>query len=318
MQPTPSQVHVDAVLTNISVAYVQSAEGAISDKVFPVVPVDFQTDKYYKFTKNDWFRDEMQRRAPSSESVGSGFTMSTDSYSCDVWALHKDIDDRVKKNADAVLRLESAANRWLAGRYLIKREKIFAETYFTAGIWGTTVTGGTDFTKWSDQANSDPIEDMRVARRAILVKTGFKPNVLALGYDVWEHLKKHPLILERYKYTSSASITKEMVANIFEVQKIVVAETIYATNAEGATEAYDFIQGQNALLAYVPAAPALEEPAAGYIMTWRGLTGLNNLGMTISNIRMDHLKSDRIEMEAAFDMKMVCSDVGYFFSDAVD
>jgi hypothetical protein len=34
-QPTQSQVHVDAVLTNISVGYMQDAANFIADKVFP-------------------------------------------------------------------------------------------------------------------------------------------------------------------------------------------------------------------------------------------------------------------------------------------
>ena len=55
-QPTQSQVHVDAILTNISVAYLQRAENFIADKVFPVVPVDKQSDKFFTYDKNDWLR----------------------------------------------------------------------------------------------------------------------------------------------------------------------------------------------------------------------------------------------------------------------
>ena len=53
-QPTQNQVHVDAILTNISVAYMQKQENFIANKVFPIVPVDKQSDKYFSYTKNDW------------------------------------------------------------------------------------------------------------------------------------------------------------------------------------------------------------------------------------------------------------------------
>ena len=102
-QPTISDVHIDAILTNISVAYMQRAENMIADKVFPVVPVDKKSNKYFKYDKNDWFRDEAQRRAPGTESAGGGYNLSTDTYSADVWAFHKDVDDQTLANADTPL-----------------------------------------------------------------------------------------------------------------------------------------------------------------------------------------------------------------------
>ena len=38
-QPTSSDVHVDAILTNISVAYIQQQGAFIANRVFPSVPV---------------------------------------------------------------------------------------------------------------------------------------------------------------------------------------------------------------------------------------------------------------------------------------
>jgi hypothetical protein len=44
---TASQVHIDQPLTNLTVAYLQSQDNFIADKVFPNVPVDKKTNKYY-------------------------------------------------------------------------------------------------------------------------------------------------------------------------------------------------------------------------------------------------------------------------------
>ena len=46
-QPTLNDVHVDAILTNISVAYMQDRDNFIADKVFPVIPVDKKSDKFF-------------------------------------------------------------------------------------------------------------------------------------------------------------------------------------------------------------------------------------------------------------------------------
>src|SRR5580693_8982630 len=99
-QPTLSQVHVAAPLTDIAVAYMQDDSAYIADKVFPIVPVQFQSDLYYIWKKDDFFRDEAQQRADGDESAGSGLNLSTASYSAAVWALHKDIGDQMRRNAD--------------------------------------------------------------------------------------------------------------------------------------------------------------------------------------------------------------------------
>ncbi|NBO09074.1 MAG: hypothetical protein EBV30_06965, partial [Actinobacteria bacterium] len=66
-QPTSGDVHVDAILTNISVAYIQEQAAYVASRIFPTVPVEKQSDKYFIYTKGDWFRDEAQLRAPATE-----------------------------------------------------------------------------------------------------------------------------------------------------------------------------------------------------------------------------------------------------------
>ena len=43
-QPTQTDVHVDAILTNISVAYMQSQSAYVANTIFPTVPVSKQSD----------------------------------------------------------------------------------------------------------------------------------------------------------------------------------------------------------------------------------------------------------------------------------
>lgn len=316
-QPSAQDVHVDAVLSNISVAYIQSQDTFIASKVFPVVPVNKQTDKYYTYTKNDWFRDEAKRRGDASESAGSGFNLSTDTYSCDVWAFHKDVGDQARKNQDAAINLDRDATQFVTQRLLMRQEVQWVTDYFGTGIWGTDVVGNVNFTYWSDYAASDPIGDIETGKRAILAVTGFMPNTLVIGYDVFVKLQHHPDIVDRYKYTSSQVITADMLARLFGVDRILVAQGVKATNLEGETAAYSFIHGKNALLCYVNPNPGLLAPSAGYLFAWSGISGGLGTNVGISRFRMDHLKADRIEGEVAFDDKVVATDLGYFFSLAV-
>jgi hypothetical protein len=317
MQPTSSGVHVDAVLTNISVAYIQNAMNFIAGRIFPTVPVTKQSDVYYTYTKNDWFRDEMQRRAPATESAGSGYGLSTAAYRCDVWALHKDIDDQTRSNADSVLDMDRDATQFLTQRGLLRREIQWVSDYFGTSIWGTDKTGNSDFTYWNTYATSDPITDIELGKSTILANTGFLPNTMVLGYDVFRHLKHHPDIVDRIKYTSAENISEGMLARLFELDNIYVAKAVKATNNEGETAAYSMTHGKNALLCYVNPNPGLLAPSAGYTFVWNGVSRGMGLESGVKRLRIETIESDRIEIQMAWDNKVVATDLGYFYSAAV-
>lgn len=322
-QPTQTGVHVDAVLSNISVAYIPKQEMFIASKAFAQVPVEHQTDKFWKYTKDDWFRDEARRRADASESSGSGYNLGTDSYACDVFAHHKDIGDKTLANADKGLNLHEDATRFVTTRLLLRQELQFVTDVFGTSIWGTDITGATTGngsttrTYWSDYANSDPIEDVEDGKETILKNTGYMPNVLLIGYQVWRKLKNHPLFVDRVKYTNSEALTKEIIARYFEVDEILVAQSIKNTAREGASGSYSFAFGKSALLMYRNPTPGLLEPSAGYTFVWNGVSGNLGLPVAISSFRMEHLKAERIEGEAAWDNKIIATDLGYFFSNIV-
>lgn len=322
-QPTSSQVHVDAILTNISVAYLQRAENFIADKVFPIVPVDKQSDKYFTYSKNDWLRDEAQVRTDGTESVGSGYNITTDTYYADVYAIHKDIGDQTRANADAPINVDREAAEFVTHRLLTRREIQFNNDFMKTGVWSKDITGvaasptTNQTVQWSDFTNSDPIEDIEAGKAGILSTTGLEANTLVLGYDVFRKLKNHPDLVDRIKYTSSQTITEDMLARMFDIERVLVSKAIKATNAEGATGAYSFTTGKSALLAHVAPAPGLLTPSAGYTFSWTGVS--QGLGLTIgtSSFRLESLRATRVEAELAFDNKVVSSDLGYFWNSIV-
>jgi len=322
-QPQINSVHVDAILTNISVAYLQNQDNFIADKVFPVIPVDKKSDKFFTYTKNDWFRDEAQRRAGGTESAGGGYGLSTDSYNADVFAFHKDVDDQTLYNADAPLNPLREATEFVTRRLMLRKEIQWNTDFFAGSIWGNDYDGvaGTPSTnevkQWSDYAASDPIDDIEDAKAGILSTTGMEANTLVLGYDVFRALKNHPDIVDRIKYTSSQTVTADMLAAMFDVPRVIISKAVKATNNEGATAAYSFTSGKKALLCHVAPTPGLLTPSAGYSFSWTGVSG--GLGATVgtSQFRMESLKADRIEAEMAFDNKVIASDLGWFWDSIV-
>lgn len=312
-QPTPGDVHVNGPLTNISTAYILAASAFAAHRVFPMVPVAKQSDLYYEYNKEDFLRDEAKLRAPGTESAGGGFGLSTSQYGCTVEAYHKDVDDQTRANADSVLSLDRAATEFVTQKMLIRRERRWIAAFFASGIWGTDITPST---LWSAASGSDPQKDVEAGKIKIQSETGFKPNTLVLGPRVKSALRTNSAIREQFKYTSADSIDDDMIARYFDIERVITLESVHTSGTEGGTQTTDFSAGKHALLCYSAPSPSLMTPTAGYTFVWSGFTGSVD-GMRTKRFRMEHLASDRIEMESAYDMKKVAAAMGYFFNGAV-
>jgi hypothetical protein len=323
---TPSAVHVDQPLTNLTLAYAQSQENFIADKVFPTVGVSKQSDKYYIYDRANMNRTgDVEKLAPRTEVNRIGMTLSTSSYFADVYGLGMDFDEQTLANEDAMLDIRSAGAETLAMRLMIHREEQFATNFFSTGVWGTDNTlSGTD--QWSDYTNSTPIQDVTAARRAVqLASGGFKPNTMVVGKEVRDKLINHPDILARLNggatVTNTALITDAKLAEIFEVENFYVMEAVKNSSVEGVAESNAFIGGKNALLAYTPSTAGLMSPAAGLTFAWNNLEGVNNLGITVESFSDDALKrqqiAEMIQVKMSYDMKVVGAALGYLFAAAV-
>ena len=207
---------------------------------------------------------------------------------------------------------------------LLRRELQFVTDFMSAGVWGTTIAGtagtatsGQTATQWSNYTSSDPIEDVEAGKAQILSNTGMEANTLVLGYEVFRQLKNHPDLVDRIKYTSSQTITADMIAAMFDIPRVIVSKAIKATNAEGAAQAYAFATGKTAMLCHVAPSPGLMTPSAGYTFSWTGVSG--GLGQVIgtSQFRMDSIRASRVEAEMAFDNKVIGADLGYFWNSIV-
>ena len=313
---TPSAVHVDQPLTNLTLAYAQSQENFIADKVFPTVGVQKQSDKYYIYDRANMNRTgDVEKLAPRTEVNRIGMTISNSSYFADVYGLGMDFDEQTLANEDAALEIRSAGAETLAMRLMIHREEQFATNFFSDNIWGTNydgagATAGTNFLYWDDAA-AKPIQNVTDLRRVMQLKSGgFKPNTMVVGKEVRDALVNNADILARLNggatVTNTALVTDAKLAEIFEVENFYVMEAVKNSSVEGVAESNAFIGGKHAMLCYTPNNAGLMSPAAGLTFAWNNLEGVNNLGITVESFSDDALKrqqiAEMIQVKMSYDM----------------
>ena len=320
--PSRQDLHVDVLLSNISVAYLQNADEFIASKVFPRVPVQRQADRYATYDKRFWFQSKSQKRAAASESVGIGYKVdNTPTYFCDQWAVHKDIAYEDYVNADDYLAPNTDATNLCTRHNLIAQERVFFDTYLKPNVWQGFRRNGavgdfdvdTDGQGFWDSPTSDPAADIDKMKLNIKRGTGQDGNVLVLGQSVYYALRKHPAIKDVFKYTQAGIIDAQLLTAIFGVPQVLVAGAImdHATSDNGLPN-LDFITDNDALLVHAAPSPGLMTPTGGYIFDWIAAPGSGGLTSTVAQFDMPLCRAKRIEAMMNFDMRIIGPDLGIF------
>ena len=310
-------------LTNVSTAYFQSLNNRPAKSLFPVVPVQLSTSSYYRFSKEDLLRDNVRKKPQYGTVDPFQVSHDTDVYSCEVYQIKTAVDriDDVnyrRAGAPAIITAQNSKSRVLAEQMAI---------HFKTGVWADEWTGkddsnvsGKEFIKFTN-GNSDPIKFFRERIRAMQRATGRKPNKLGLGADTFDALVEHPAILERISGASStnnpALADENLLATLFGIKKVVVFDSIENKAEFGAEEDMDFIcDPKAALLVHAPDSPAIDQAAAGYIFTWDMLGNGQTMPILTGQGKFGTFTDEILGM-MAYDMKVVCNDLGMFMSDCV-
>lgn len=105
--------------------------------------------------------------------------------------------------------------------------------------------------RWSSET-SDPGDDIGNASEVIRRFTGRRPNTLMLGPSAAKALKNHPKIKEQFKYVSKDSVTLEMLAAYFQLERVVAGDAVYLPETADDNVAAIDVWGDDAILAWVP------------------------------------------------------------------
>lgn len=303
-QPGIGDVHVDKVLSNISVAYIQ--KNFIQDGIAPVVKVDKASDKYYLYGREN-MRIPETKRAAQADYKRVGFTLSNDTYYCEDYGLEYPIDDKIAKDSD--LDLQAGATVFLTQMLAASREKRLADLLGTTGNYAstnrTTLTGAD---QWEEYETSDPLDDIDTAIAAITVADA---NSIAFGYTAWRRFQRHPKVLQELRARTDrlpGRATPQDVIDMFEgIENVYVGKAVYISSKEGQTEARSRIWGGDVIVFNRPVAAAQMTPAFVY--------SFYDTPNTVTTFREKEIRTV-VQVHNSFDEKVVSDLMGYLIKNA--
>lgn len=268
--PTVSgrDAYFDVPLANLALKAFAGAEGYVGTKLFPTVPVDKQSAAYYILDKNSWIQVPNTFRAPKDRPRRIEWKVSSEKYFADNYALAGENAKEDLANADAALRLRENTTQNVVEGLLRDLEVRIANLVTSVSNLGSgVVLSGAN--KWSDYVSSDPIADVTTGHAFIRQRTGLVANAAVMDEDTFQVVRRHPVLLDMFKYTQGGLLNEEQLRSVFRVENLWLAQGIKNTALENATATIANIWGNVFVLARVEGGTGLQVRTFGLAFRWQ-------------------------------------------------
>lgn len=299
--PFKGQMHVDQLLSNVSVKY--SSNEFIAQNIFPVVPVIKDSDKYRVYQVD--FRLPETRKANKGLAPEHYWEASTAGYNLQDHALKDFVtDDDIDNFDQGDLRADTVEE--LTDVILRRLEKSTFDL-FTSSNWSLN-TSLAATALWSlDTTLSNPLPVVDTAAAVVLRNSGKMVNYGVISHAGYIAAKNHQSIVDRIKYTQTGIISEQLLGTLFGVPEFYVSKAQIDTSDRGRTSTVSAIFSDACFFGYKPARATPKAPSAGYIFR-------KNVPI-VRRWREEERLAEAIEVRIKYDAKIVASLAGYLINN---
>lgn len=314
---SPKDVHIDVPLSNVAVEAFSSGD-FVAPQLFPVVDVRKQSDKYYTITRNTWLRTPSTAlRSPKTSPLRVEFDVSSDNYFADNYALASENAHEVIANADDPIQLRARTTRFLVEALMRDMEVRVANLVTSiTNIGSGVVLAGAN--RWSQYGSSDPAADVTTGHAFIRSNTGLIANTALMDWDTYQTVRRHPVMLDMYKYTQGGIVNDAELKAVFKVDRILVSNAIRNAAVENATASLVNIWGNNFLLCHITPTPVGVRTATfGLAFRWLNPELPAPWGVRVYNDPDPGKKTEITEVGYYSDEKVVAAQLAYLVNTTI-
>lgn len=263
----PDTVHVDEVMTSMSVMFAN--DDFVGDRLMPTVFTNGSlSGVYYEYNQKDRLAypdDEAIDRADANE-IGEGRTKRA--YALTARSLREYLDVMTIQNQSAPLNelLDAQAN--VMNGLEFRKELRTITTCTTAGNFGSNTVSLAASDRWDTSTGGDPGGVVDAATKEVWNGYGPGRKVAVASLSVYNVLKRHPRILDTFKYGIGSegpkSANARMLADYFEVDDFVVGRARKDTANEASAASYSRMWPDIFGVFRVSTSPSLRNACWGY------------------------------------------------------
>ena len=283
--------------------------GFIANDVFPVLEVQNKAGIFGKVPLEQLLQSTETRRAPGSGYSRSGWTFTTDSFSCEEHGHEEPVDDAEAEMYADFFDAELIATQRAMSSILVNHEKRLAAALFNETTFSpTTITH-----EWDDATNAVPVDDVEARVQAIYDASGLWSNALIINKKVFRNLRECDQVRDRIASsgagdpTKAQDVTVNMLKAVFDLDYIFVGGGTKNSATEGQTATPAQIwSGEYAMVCKVATGEDVREPCLGRTFHWSA-DGSTAGGM-IESYRDENVRSDVIRVRHDVHQKVLVTE----------
>lgn len=248
---------VDPLLTTVAHGYRQPS--FVGHLAFPPVSVKARKGRILRFNEDEFFLHEMRR------SPGANVLRVAGGWGSDLYELYQDaIEEKLPiehlQEAEAVglpFDLQARSINKAAARAALRLEfdqiSLLGDpnSYPSSNRIALT-SGGTGLGMQLSNPASDPEALFDAADDAVRNACGLSPNTVIFGSRAWKCVKRHPLIRDKIKYTTSAAVTMQIVLGMLNLTRGGIAASRYKDPQNPAAGRLPMAMDNAIAIVYVP------------------------------------------------------------------
>lgn len=311
-------LHVDAVMSGIMVG--RKPKGGIVSDLVPVIPVNKQSNLYYKSQYKDHllWKDGLTKRAKGAKSREIYFTVSTDTYYAQNYALGGRWFDEDAVNQDDPIKLRQRTAGRVTDRLMLDYEARVAQLANQAANVSTTYSVATP---WSNVTGSRPFSDLSDRIEDFRELTTLRPNVLILPEQVAQKVRKSDEVRDMLFGDRGGVATDDQLAALLKIDRILVPEMFVNTAGPAETAlgsgTITPVWGNKAFLAYVAPINGTDEEDT-WINAFRWTDPQFGVPFAIRTFNHDdERRSQKVEASYYQAEKIVSADLGFAINSII-
>lgn len=253
-------------------------QGFIAHRVLTVIDVAKPAGNFGRIKLASLLQNRETTRAPGAGYSRGHWEFDDETFATVEHGAEEAIDDNEAAMYAEYFDAEQVSTQRAYDAVLRNAEKraaaaVFNTTTWTGAALTTAVAGGLE---WSVPASAKPITDVLAAKKKVWDGCGLWPNALVISRKVFINLRECAEIVDRIKYAGfinpiAANITADALAQVFDLDEIIIAGAAKNTANEGQAAAIASIwSDENAMVCRIARSNDFREPCVGRTFHWGG------------------------------------------------
>jgi len=242
----------------------------IANRLLPILNVDLAADTFGKIPIEQLLKRANVKRGAKGEYNRIDWSFTDDSYATKEYGLEGVVDQRNARKYQNYIDAEADTARLVLHQVLLEAEVRVKDLLFPGNFTPSAIAD-----EWDDYANAVPIDDVEASVRRIFAATGLWPNAIVFNKTVFRNLRLCDQIIERIAATGAGDkvkakdITAQMLAAVFDLDHVIVAEGVANTADEGLTAVPGHIwSSEYAAVGRLAETQSIVEPCLGHTFHW--------------------------------------------------